>query len=152
MNETFEKKKIAAELWKDHGSFAWSQVRAVPFIQAVILAGAYAVWKDGNNIIAAGLLIFGGVILLGIFFLLHRHWQHVDAFRDAADDLVPYPIKKPLLGEKRGKSKNVALSLVVLLCVINFIAGVYIVCPGYSYEKTSIDQKCFSESDKNEKS
>lgn len=145
MNEVFEKKKVAAELWKDHGAFAWTQVRTVPFIEIAILAGAYAVWKDGNNDIAAGLLFVGGFILLGILLLLHRHWQHVDAFRQAADDLVPHPTDDPIFY----KSNMVAMLLVLLLSIFNIITACSLCYSGYSFEKTDVDQNCCCENKKN---
>jgi hypothetical protein len=105
------------ELWINHNRFSWEQVRVLPFVEAAILAGAYALYRDAELLLAAIVLVFGTLVLFLLFLLLCRHFQHLKAFRDAAGRAIPKP-DEPLFCLH---SDWIAKWLPVLLIVLNLV-------------------------------
>lgn len=119
-------KDLAVQLWISHNQFLWQQVRAIPFVEAVILAGGYKLRTDNELGFAIAVLAAGVFMFVLIALMMNRHRQHVKTFREAAGDAIPDP-GIPLLCLR---SDWIAVSIPLLLALLNGVAIVIFLCKG----------------------
>ena len=105
------------DLWINHNNFLWTQFRALPFVEAVILAGTYKLHKDGETALALAVLGFGSLLLLVLFLMIRRHIQHASKFREMAGDDIPNP-EAPLFGIR---SDTLAVALPIILVLFHVV-------------------------------
>ena len=113
------------ELWISHNSFLWQQVRALPFVEAIILAGTYKLYKDNEFGLALSVFIFGSFLLFILFLMLRRHILHARKFRDDAGAAIPKPEGEPFLGLR---SDTLAMYLPLILVIFHVILLLVILC------------------------
>lgn len=119
-------KDLIVQLWISHNQFFWQQVRALPFVEAVILAGAYKLITDGERGFAIAVLVIGAFLFILISLMMNRHRQHLKVFRDAAGDAIPNP-GTPFLCLR---SDWMAVSISLLLALLNGVAIIVLICRG----------------------
>jgi hypothetical protein len=114
-NVVKKNKDWLVELWIKHNEFLWQQVRAIPFVEALVLAGAYTLKKDKENSLAIAILVAGAILFVMIGLMINRHGQHAKKFRDEAGEAIPNP-GQPFLCLR---SDWIAASIPFLLAILN---------------------------------
>ena len=107
----------AVGLWMNHSNFLWSQLQTAASVEGAILVGWYTLRSGQEPGLSSAILVVGSVLLLLLAWMMHRHGQHVDAFREAARSAIPKP-EKPLLGIR---GRYLALSTPIILAMFNIV-------------------------------
>lgn len=77
------------ELWKKQSELFWRTVYSVPFIGIAVFAGWFGL-ESGNNTILSGYILIAGILIMLVqVAILYRMSQYLNAFRHAADKLIP---------------------------------------------------------------
>lgn len=109
------------DLWKKQSELFWRTVYSVPFIGIAIFAGWYGLETQEQQTLSQYLLVAGILIMLVQMAILYRMAQYLNAFRNAADTLIPSvsPAFLGLTGYRIGVAVPVILIALfsLMLCV-----------------------------------
>lgn len=117
-----DKEDRLVQLWISHNDFFWQQVRAIPFVEALFLGGAYKLYKDGEHDLSIAVLSLGVILFILIALMINRHKQHANKFREEAGNAIPNP-GDPFLGIR---SDFIAVTIPLLLAILNLAAIYYL--------------------------
>ena len=109
------------ELWKMQSELFWRTVYAIPFIGVAVIAGWYAAESGGDGDLGNYLLLAGIAVMVVQMMILARMAQYMNAFRRAADSLIPSvpPSSVGFSGFQIGVS--VPIIIAMLLSVMLFL-------------------------------
>lgn len=101
------------DLWKKQSELFWRTVYSIPLIGMAIFAGWYALESKEQFALSQYLLIAGILIMLVQMVILYRMAQYLNAFRGAADTLIP-SVPSALLG-LTGYRIGVAIPVILIV-------------------------------------
>ena len=140
------------DLWKKQSELFWRTVYSVPFIGIAIFAGWFGLEMKQQFHLSQFLLV-AGILIMGVqMAILYRMAQYLNAFHEAARDLMP-EVPKSFCGLS-GYRIGVAIpSILVVLFIIMFFlnpsptAGDKSQKPAESSEVQKLETKDKSKSD-----
>jgi hypothetical protein len=132
------------DLWKKQSELFWRTVYSVPFIGIAVFAGWFGLESGKDGELGQYLLIAGILIMLVQMAILYRMSQYLNAFREAADTLIPSVPSAfwGLSGYRIGVAAPVIL--VVFFSVMLFVD----IKPSEEAKKPSIEQRAPNKSSK----
>jgi hypothetical protein len=79
---------LFADLWIEQSDILLRGVSLVPLVQAAILAGWYALKRDGQDVLATAAAASGALVMILATIYLARTVQYVAYFRDRMGPLI----------------------------------------------------------------